>query len=299
MSDERLTRARVVLEGLSVGDAFGGFFEFNAAMVRLIEGRKLPPTPWSYTDDTSMALSIYENLRQYGAIDQNALAASYVQHFDPMRGYGVGVRQMLSRMSGGDDWRVVSKDMFWGEGSFGNDGAMHVALIGAYFADDLARVVEQTQLAAGVTHTHPQGLAGAIAIAVAAACAWNSRGKALSRRDLIGQVLPHVPEGEVRSGIERAHYLDAPAEEAAQKLGNGSRASVQDTVPFALWCAGEFVDSYEEAIWQAASALGDVDTICAMVGGIVAARTGTDSIPAEWLGYREALPDWAIQHPSA
>ena len=80
-NDERLQRARVALEGLSVGDAFGSFFEFNAAMVRLIEERKLPPTPWHYTDDTNMALSIFQILRQHDQIEQTALAAQFCRSF--------------------------------------------------------------------------------------------------------------------------------------------------------------------------------------------------------------------------
>jgi ADP-ribosylglycohydrolase len=288
---ERLNRARVALEGLSVGDAFGSFFEFNTETVRLIEERKLPPTPWSYTDDTNMALSVYENLRLHGAVDQDALAASYVAHFDAERNYGVGVRQMLTRMSNGEGWQTVAKEMFFGEGSFGNDAAMHTALIGAYFADDLDKVIEQAKRAAEVTHTHPQGIAGAIAVAVAAACVWDA-----SKPDLIAAVLPHVPAGEVRDGIQRAYELPSgtTAQTAAEALGNGSRASVQDTVPFVLWCAKEHMGNYEEAIWQAASALGDVDTICAMVGGIIVAHTGTTGIPDEWRQYREALPRWAL-----
>ena len=290
MHDERLERARVALEGLSVGDAFGSFFEFNSEIAHLIEERKLPPTPWSYTDDTNMALSIYESLRLHGEINQDALAASYVAHFDPARSYGVGVHQMLTRMSNGESWQTVAKDMFFGEGSFGNDAAMHMAPIGAYFADDISRVIEQAKRAAEVTHTHPEGIAGAIAVAVAAACSWNS-----AQQDLITLVLPHVPVGEVRDAIQRAQNLpaDTTAQAAAEALGNGIRASVQDTIPFALWCAGNNLGNYEEAIWQAASALGDVDTICATVGGIVVARTGTTGIPDEWRQHREALPQWA------
>lgn len=287
---ERLNRARIALEGLSVGDAFGSFFEFNSETVHLINERKLPPTPWSYTDDTNMALSVYESLRLHGEINQDTLAASYVAHFDPARNYGVGVRQMLTRMSNGESWQTVAKEMFFGEGSFGNDAAMHMAPIGAYFADDIGMVIEQARRAAEVTHTHPEGIAGAIAIAAAAACVWDS-----SAQDLIAAVLPHVPAGEVRDGIRRAHDLpvNTTTHAAAEILGNGSRASVQDTVPFALWCAGKNLTNYEEAIWQAASALGDVDTICAMVGGIVVARTGITGIPDEWRQHREALPQWA------
>jgi ADP-ribosylglycohydrolase len=294
--NDRLQRARIALEGLSVGDAFGSFFEFNAAMVRLIEERKLPPTPWMYTDDTNMALSVYANLRQYGHINQDVLAASYVAQFDPLRGYGIGVRQMLVRMNNDEPWQKVAQEMFWGEGSFGNDAAMHVAPVGAYFADDLEQAAAQARLAAGVTHTHPEGLAGAAAVAVAAAVAWQSRGSALTRTALIDSVLPLVPRGEVHAGLQVARDLPAAVTTAAaaQTLGNGSRASVQDTVPFALWCAGTYADDYEEAIWQAARALGDVDTICAIVGALVALRSGIESIPFDWLHYREPLPSWAL-----
>ena len=294
--NERLQRARVVLEGLSVGDAFGSFFEFNAAMVRLIEERKLPPTPWHYTDDTNMALSLFQVLRQHGEIDQDSLVASFVEHFDPMRGYGVGVRTMISRIGQGEGWRDVAQEMFWGEGSFGNGGAMRIAPVGAYFADDLDKVVEQAVLATEVTHTHAEGIAGAVAIAVATACAIGFGEQPPSQQEFLDQVLAHVPVGEVHEGISRARDLadDTSIDEAAATLGNGSRVSAQDTVPLVLWCAAGSLGDYQEAIWQTASALGDVDTTCAMVGAIVAAHAGVDSIPLEWMRFRERLPEWAF-----
>jgi ADP-ribosylglycohydrolase len=299
-ANERLQRARITLEGLSVGDAFGGFFEFNATMVRLIVERKLPPTPWHYTDDTNMALSVFQILRQQGEIDQDALAASFAEHFDPMRGYGVGVRTMLSRMSKGEPWRDIAQEMFWGEGSFGNGGAMRIAPLGAYFANDLDKLVEQTILATEVTHTHTEGIAGAIAIAVATAYAWRMREEPINCEYFITQIIPHIPEGEVYDGVRRARDLppDITVEEAATVLGNGSRVSAQDTVPFVLWCAGHNLNNFEEAIWQSASALGDVDTTCAMVGGIVASHTGLETVPIEWQRHRERLPEWALSASS-
>jgi ADP-ribosylglycohydrolase len=77
-------------------------------------------------------------------------------------------------------------------------------------------------------------------------------------------------------------------------LGNGYRISAHDTVPYVLWCAGQFLDNYEEALWQTASGLGDVDTTCAMVGGIVALYTDVEAIPKEWLEKRESLPSWVL-----
>lgn len=49
------------------------------------------------------------------------------------------------------------------------------APLGAWFADDLDRVVSEARASAEVTHFHPEGQAGAIAIAVAAAWAYQWR----------------------------------------------------------------------------------------------------------------------------
>ncbi len=76
--DIRLERARAVLEGLSVSDAFGERFFLHPDVVDgLIEQRAMPASPWAYTDDTEMALSLLAVLRRHGTIDQNALAASF------------------------------------------------------------------------------------------------------------------------------------------------------------------------------------------------------------------------------
>ena len=73
---------------------------------------------------------------------------------------------------------------------------------------------------------------------------------------------------------------------------NGTLVTAQDTVPFVLWCAAQHLDDYPEALWLTASGLGDVDTTCAMVGGIVASFTGMAGIPPEWQAQREPLPQW-------
>lgn len=63
-----------------------------------------------------------------------------------------------------------------------------------------------------------------------------------------------------------------------------------DTVPFALWCAVHFLADYEAALWCCCDVGGDVDTTCAMVGGIVAGAVGIEGIPVLWREAREPLP---------
>ena len=84
----RLTRAPIALEGLSVGDALGGFFEGATRLPHAVAARTPPSAPWHYTDDTQMALSIMAILRQFGAINQEELARSFAEHYERSRGYG-------------------------------------------------------------------------------------------------------------------------------------------------------------------------------------------------------------------
>lgn len=70
--DARFVRVICSLEGLSVGDAFGErFFHQPDVTEYQIATRTLPSPPWSYTDDTQMALSVVSILRQYGTIAQD------------------------------------------------------------------------------------------------------------------------------------------------------------------------------------------------------------------------------------
>lgn len=303
LGSERLARARTSLEGLSVGDAFGDcYFGIHNKQSSRLQDRILLNPPWYFSDDTMMALSIVENLRLYGAIDQDRLAVSFAEHFEPPRGYGPGTRKLLSRIREGDSWRELTRKLFRGQGSYGNGGAMRVAPLGVYFADDMERVVEQARLSCEVTHSHLEGIAGAIAIAVAAAIAWQlGQSKVVpGRAAFIERILPFVPGSEVRSKIERARALiTTPVAGAVAVLGNGSGISAQDTCAFTLWCAGEHLDNYEEALWLTIAGSGDCDTNCAIVGGVVAAYTGMVGIPASWRERREPLPEWPFSESPA
>ncbi len=291
---ERMARALVSLEGLSVGDAFGErfFLPLDVARTR-VEERALPREPWGYTDDTELALAIVQVLDEHGHIEQEALARLFGIRYrrNPHRGYGGTAHDILTKIHLGLPWREVSSEPFEGQGSMGNGGAMRAAPVGAYFAGDWARVVSEARASAEVTHFHPEGQAGAIAIAVAAAWASQWPRTRAPSRELFDVVLDHTPPGATRQGLEkaRAWRLEATPSSAARELGSGSRIISEDTVPFSVWCAVRHLDSYEEALWATVSGFGDRDTTCAIVGGIVALSAGRESIPAAWLRAREPL----------
>lgn len=298
LQSERLRRAAQSLEGLSCGDAFGErFFLPDAVAVSLIHQRAAPAPPWFFTDDTTMALSILEILAEQGEINQDSLARSFAGRYDPGRGYGPAMHKLLAAIRrDAQAWRTEPAALFGGEGSYGNGSAMRVAPLGAYFADHPEQIVEQASLSSLPTHTHHEAVAGAVAVALAAGLSWRMRssGEVPNSREFLTYVCQHTPESYVRQGIHKAMALapGTPVQEAVARLGNGSAVTAPDTVPFALWCAARHLDDYEQALWTTVSGLGDRDTTCAIVGGIVVMYAGKESIPAQWLEHREQIPDW-------
>lgn len=294
--ESRLLRAHRSLEGLSCGDAFGErFFIHPDLALSLIEQHSVPAPPWIFTDDTMMALSIVETLEEHGEIQQDQLAHSFAKNYDSMRGYGPAMHSLLAEVRRDPgSWRVEAQALFNGQGSFGNGSAMRVAPLGAYFADDVDMVSEQAALSAETTHCHSEAVAGAVAVALASAAAWSFRqsGDLPDSTRFLEWVAQRMPASEVRRGIEKAAKLaeGTSVNVAVAALGNGKIVSCPDTVPFALWCAAHNLGSYEQAMWATVSGLGDRDTTCAIVGGIVVMYAGIESIPIEWLLAREPLP---------
>ena len=60
-----------------------------------------------------------------------------------MRGYGAGAHDILDRITAGMPWSQSTRMAFDGQGSLGNGGAMRVAPLGAFFADDLDQAIAQ------------------------------------------------------------------------------------------------------------------------------------------------------------
>lgn len=294
-SDERAVRqrrARLSLAGLSVGDALGErFFGLPDEVMVRIRARQLPKSPWRYTDDTEMALSIVDVLGDQDGIDPDTLALRFAERYDPSRGYGGGAHRLLQSYQRGVSWKHAAPEMFGGTGSYGNGAAMRAAPIGGYFADDMGAVVKAATRAAKVTHSHHEGIAGGIAVAVAAAVAWQlGEAGELDPDALLARVIRRTPSGDTHRGLEQAAEIppDTAIAVVAERLGTGQEISAQDTVPFAVWCAAHHLGSFEEAFWTTVEGLGDRDTTCAMAGGIVA--LSSREIPAEWISRREPLP---------
>ncbi|MGX9920891.1 ADP-ribosylglycohydrolase family protein [Streptomyces sp. NPDC002248] len=289
----RLARARASLGGLRIGDALGSQFFVPGNRSRLT-AEELPPGPWQWTDDTEMASSVVTVLVSEGRIEEDVLAHSFARHHDFDRGYGPGANRLLRLVRQGGDWRELSTALFHGQGSWGNGAAMRVAPLGAWYADDPAEAARQAVLSARPTHQHREGIAGAVAVSVTAALVAAAGATPPEPAALLDTVLALVPRSAVEVGLRRAasilDYDDVTT--VAAVLGCGRRTTAQDTVPFTIWSAARALGDFERAFWTTARAGGDIDTTCAIVGGIVAASPA-GAPPLAWREQTEPLPAWA------
>lgn len=286
----KLDLAKTSLLGLSIGDAFGETFFGPAEIISArINNRDLQQGNWFFTDDTVMGIGVYNVLSRFGAINQDELANEFADNYamDNYRGYGGTAQKILRDIAEGMYWREASSSVFDGMGSTGNGAAMRSGPIGAYFYENVEDVIKQAKLAAEVTHAHAEGIAGGIAVALAACICtrYGLNGTALSADDFYDFIIGHMPAGEVKAKIQKAKTLPAnyDVRTIVSVLGNGTNLTAPDTVPFALWCAANHTGSFSEAIWTGISALGDRDTIAAIIGSIVVLSAGSTSIPEQWL----------------
>ncbi len=289
--------AKKSLVGLSIGDAFGDSFFGNPDIINdHIDKRAVPSnTRWEYTDDTAMAIAVLNNIIANGDINQNELAKQFATNYqqDINRGYGGTAHKILREIGEGKNWKEVSASVFDGQGSMGNGAAMRAAPLGAYLYNNTDKLIAETKKSAEVTHSNLEAKVGATAIAYAAALSVNLRlsNKTISAEDFIKSVYSKLEDSDTKSKIGKSLHIPKSyrIDTVVAILGNGVRLLSQDTVPIAIWCAAHYLNSFEDALWTAVSALGDRDTICAMVGSIVILYAPENTIPAEWIQSVESV----------
>jgi hypothetical protein len=242
-----------------------------------------------------MAQSIYECLRQHGEIAPQKLALSLGKNFDRRRSYGNAMRGLLHMYALEQPW-TTAEALFDGQGSYGSGAAARVAPLGAYFADDLDKVVEQARLSAIVTHTHPEAIAATIAVAVAAAYAVQHQRTRPELSDFLRMILVHVPNSLVKEGIERSlTFPEMPQKDWSEShisnvrywIGHErrSRPPVCIDVPYALWCAAHFLTDVRSALGYGP-----------IVSAIVVAHMGDADVQPLHREWSEPMPFW-VQKP--
>lgn len=219
--------------GAICGDIIGSVFEHNNYKAKDFE---LFDMNSRFTDDTVLTVAVADSLLR-GETYMSSVRKYY--HLYPYAGYG-GTFQIWARS---DEQR--------GYDSFGNGSAMRVSPVGWAF-NTLEEVLLQAEATAIITHSHPEGIKGAKAVAGAIFIARNGGSKA-----------------EIKQFAETLHYdLNFRLDDIRETYQFD--VSCQGSVPQAL---AAFIESedFEDAIRNAISIGGDSDTIACIAGSIAEA----------------------------
>ena len=260
--------------GAVAGDIIGSPYEWNNTQDRYFElcrgtrgwfrGREVTYHP-KFTDDTVMTLAVARWLMK----DPNRNASSLIQIMQSMgREYiDSGFAPMFKRWILSDDPRPNN--------SFGNGAAMRVSPV-AMVAENLSEAINLARLTAEVSHSHPEGIKGAEAMAQAVWMTRHGRTKDDIRFAIsndFGYDLT-IPENEMVSLL--AGYVKEPIIVNGEDTGQfyfretgKIDSSCQNTVPAAVRAFLEG-DSFEDTVRRAVAYGGDSDTIASMAGAIAA-----------------------------
>lgn len=239
--------------GAIAGDVIGSVFEHRPVKTTDFDLF----SRWSrFTDDTVLTVAVAHAILE--RIDYGRALKSFARRF-PEAGYGMSFfRWMLS-----DDCRPYD--------SWGNGSAMRVSPVGFAF-DSPQEVLREAEKSALVTHSHPEGVKGAQAAALAVYLGRTGAGK-----------------GSIRREVERRFGYDLHRRIDDIRPAYRFDISCKGTVPEAIIAFLESED-YESAVRIGISLGGDSDTIGCITGAIAQAHYG--KLPENIrLETRRRLPD--------
>lgn len=233
-----------MLYGAIIGDIAGSRFEREPNPKKKTFELFHPRN--KYTDDSVMTIAVYEATKEIirTQCDDTVAQQIYVKYLRkwgrlyPNAGYGIRFNR----------WLYSENPQPYN--SWGNGSAMRVSAIG-YLFDNLTETEKYAKLSAEVTHNHPEGIRGAIAIAGAIYLARTTHSKR-----------------KIKKYIKQLNYKLRPNILVRPKYEFD--VSCQGTIPVAI---ESFLESksFEDAIRNAVSMGGDSDTIAAITGSIAEA----------------------------
>lgn len=250
--------------GAIIGDIVGSVYEFDNIKTKDFE---LFKPDCRFTDDTVMTCAVADAIMNGGSEKDFILSMKKYGRMYPHAGYGGRFRVWLRSME--------TKPY----NSFGNGSAMRAspcawvmdcgfcARTGMWPNRDLAR------LSASVTHNHPEGIKGALAVCDAIFMArfyfggWNIEYSNPIDSD------PDECKRRIKEHIENEYGYDLSMSLDEIRKNYEFDETCQGSVPQAIVAFLESTD-FEDAIRNAISIGGDSDTIAAITGSIAEAAYG-------------------------
>jgi len=180
--------------------------------------------------------------------------------------------------------------------SAGNGPAMRSAILGVAYGDDLNRLRGLVKASTRITHTDPKAEWAALAIAWAAHVA--SVAHCIEPADFLSGLRVVLGEDATTAG-ELLDLLECAAASAIRgensatfAISLGLEAGVSGycyhTVPVVIQAWLRKPEDFS-VVLEVIRCGGDTDTVAAILGGLIGARTGRDGIPRPWM---DGLWEW-------
>ncbi|MCD7820894.1 MAG: ADP-ribosylglycohydrolase family protein [Clostridiales bacterium] len=252
-------KSRIKMLGAICGDIAGSVYEFHN-IKRVLPEEELIQDSARFTDDSAMTLAVAVGLknglqscgkRTGFTVEDEKIIREEVQkslrlygHRYPRAGYG------------GSFFRWLASDDPKPYGSWGNGSAMRASYAG-WTAQTLEDAELLGRLSAEVTHNHPEGIKGAVAVSGGIFTLLHSEGEDVAARkeELARYEARHYDLNFTLDEIRPFYCFDV---------------SCQGSVPQAIRAFLEG-NSYSEVIALAISIGGDSDTIAAIAGSLAEA----------------------------
>lgn len=250
-----------LLLSVAIGDISGMPYEFGGR-TKIYKNIDLLRADNDYTDDTVCTFACAEAL-----LDGKDMAECLWKRCrqDPGRGYG-----------GRFGWWLSQREIQLSYGSFGNGSAMRCAAAG-FLAQSEEECIEFATQTAMPTHSHPEGIKGAVATALAIYYGMQGEDKEFIRQHVLDKYYP-TWSAKTYASIKPSYYFDE---------------TCQLTVPAALICFLESQD-FADCITLAIALGGDSDTLAAIAAPMAYAHYHT--IPQGLIDNAKAkLPLWMLE----
>ncbi|PPH07608.1 ADP-ribosylglycohydrolase family protein [Rathayibacter sp. AY1H3] len=288
-------RAVGAIVASAAADALGAPYEFHPPLADGVPVRLHAGGGWDlgeWTDDTSMAIPILEELAAGASLDDpetlHRIGRQWRTWAGTAKDVGIQIRRVLSTAPGASEseLRATAEQVHRSTGrSAGNGSLMRTGpvALGLLHADDATLAAAARRLS---DLTHFEDDAGDACVL------WSL---AIRHAILEGAF-------DVRSGItalpEERRTLWSERFDVAERTAHpkdipGSNGWVVAAIQ-AAWCALTHSTTLQEAIELAVRSGNDTDTVAAITGSLAGARWGRSAVPAAWLRHLHGWPGQTV-----
>ena len=307
MKIDYLDKFNGTLLGVAIGDTLGHPFEgilhkdivskFENFKEFIQNNRKLFNT---YTDDTQLTIHTAKALIQGNGFNTENFIREYVLWLeDPPIGPGYGCISSIRKLKYGIPWKQAASN------SGGNGTVMRIAPIGLFYSKNLKELKTSAIKSSIITHSHPAASAGAIVIARAVAFLIDKNPETGFSIEKFFKVITSAISGSqeviweefIEVLFKLKSNLDMPIEAGLIKFSQVGAKSpyfieqylgqafvhpyTMSTVVCSLFIFLKSLSSFQDCIFELATAGGDSDTVGAIGGSLAGVYFGYNNIPIE------------------